>query len=207
MTRRPPSRALRIQSIHIFWCVMSLHFGQYVNAGNPSDEAGATVAPLNDSMALISVLRTASPHRDCKGSPRVGPSCDSASAMPLARWSKRHTGSLGIWTAGMSEPTEGAPWNSLPPNAMLTSMRAGPPSPGARRSPRLTTTVPRGRQRAARRLLDAFDPQSEPSGHRAAVTQCATKKRPLLLKPSIVAVRPLITNDAIRVAGRERSLL
>ena len=37
--------------------------------------------------------------------------------MLIASSSNRHCGSYGIWTAGISEPTSGAPWNSLPPNA------------------------------------------------------------------------------------------
>ena len=87
ITRWPYCQERRIQSIHIFWCVMSSQRGQYVNAGNPSAPAGAVCAPLSPSMALMSAFRPKSPQADWSWSPRVGPSCDSASAMLVARWS------------------------------------------------------------------------------------------------------------------------
>ena len=204
MTRWPYCQDLRIQSTHIFWCVMSFQAGQYVNAGNPSAPAGAVAAPLTASMTLISVPQDVAAlglERVTAGGPVLRQRFGDAGGALVGR----HTGSLGIWTAGISEPTDGAPWNSLPPNAMFdmgcVCRSTQPLSRVSGAQGWITTLLPLESVPAAGVCSTPSIHNRNRSGWPEPPSKTVTtKSRPALLNPSIVAVCPLITKEVIRVA-------
>ena len=103
----------------------------------------------------------------------------------------------------MREPTDGAPWNSLPPNAMFDIgcvCRSTQPLRRVSGAQGCTVTLPLVMAPVAGVCSTPSIQSRKRSGWPEPPSNAtATKRRPVLLNPSKVAVCPLITSEVTRV--------